>query len=784
MRFYCYRMSPLTGFYDGYPDVYGVLTDHLDGTYTFDYTAYAAGQYVMRLALAEDGLNASYFNGTSFGRLLDQDYNYPSFEIGQQGRAVNTRSAKSWTGDLGRRPGVRGDLGEGSYLNRFHTRAEQNISVDLRGIDMNDYMGNTNNARYDFRDEYWSASWTGMITPERAEVYTFTADVDSDSTLLVRVGGRGLEFNHSAPGQVVLNISEARSDRSGTYNFSDARFREFEVLYAHKTGDAVLRLYWESPTTARRLIPTSAFTHWRNVSHYNTTIHPAPLCSHCSTSYGAARFDAQVAVKKSFWVYARDSFGNLMQVGGHVPTMVAMGKDGVAFRGDVTDYGNSTYLVEYYSTQAGEFRMYVSMGCCAPHPNVGPATEIAELAPLLIQDAPFLLTVTAAPVDQSRTVAVGKGLVGGFAGEMLNFATLYRDIHNNPTTAKNATESKVTVRFVDQVTGSELAPVTLYTTYAPENATTHYRVDKAGAYLMYVTLKADRLGSAPKQIIASPFQVTVYPVKADPALTVCRGVGLRQASTNRTAHFEIQLYDTFNNNLITGGNRFHIRLQGDASFQNTRQDVVPSCQDTQNGRTVCAYTPTHTGAHRLNIRLLNNTLTRPGGRGLTATYYTTADGAADGRHSETFSRVDPVVQFTWPTGLLVPSAHLPMGKAVPVSSGGQSVRWVGYIVSPRTDYFTIVARTQNLDVSIYIDDALVFDTVAGLSQPVSMLQDAAYRIRVVAAVGANEGSAEMTRSIDLRWSTYTVREYPIPQFFLYDSATEIALTPFPVVVAH
>lgn len=765
------------------------LVDHRNGQYSLTYNVPTAGDYVLRLALAEDGLNATYFNGTDFGVLFDRNFNDRAFELGTQGRPENLRTSVSWTGDLGRRPGARGDLGEGTYLNRYTTRKEQNISVDLRNIDMNDdYMKNADRALYKFRDEYWSVIWTGMITPEVAEVYTFTAEIDSGSTVSVRIGGQGLEFNHTRPGALVLNVTGAGgiAEASGRFNFTDMKYREFEVRFVHYTGDAVLKFYWESPSTSRRLIPTTAFHHWRNISHFNTTIHPAPLCSACSTAYGAALQQAQVAVKKSFWVYARDSFSNLLQVGGHEPSMVAVGKDGVAFRGDVTDYGNSTYLIEYYPTQAGEFRMYVSIGCCAPHPNIGYTREVQELAPLLIQGAPFLLTVSPAPVDQSRTVAVGRGLVGGTAGEVLSFSTLYRDIHNNPTTAKNPSETQFDIVFYDQVTSSEVKPSMLHTEHSASNSTTTYLLTRAGKYLMYVYLKADVVGRASTQIIASPFQVTIFPTKADPSHTVCRGVGLRQASAggNRSTSFEIQLYDEYDNNLITGGNRLYVRLEGDAAYLQPRLDVIPSCQDTQNGRSVCTYAPVYRGPHQLTIRLLNNSIARPGGLGLTAVYYTSVDGAVDQHERATVTRIDPLVQFTWPGSNIIPSAALPNGQAIPVSKAGQSVRWDGYLVSPRSDVFRLVARVASLNASVYLDDRLVYDSFTGIEETSTLVLDAAYRIRVVASSVNNDINGAATfRAIELRWSTPTIREYSVPTFFLYDSATDVALSPFPVTVA-
>mmetsp|Transcript_27684 Transcript_27684/g.46479 ORF Transcript_27684/g.46479 Transcript_27684/m.46479 type:complete len:148 (-) Transcript_27684:193-636(-) len=129
-------------------------------------------------------------------------------------------------------------------------------------------------------------------------------------------------------------------------------------------------------------------------------------------------------------------------------------------------------------------------------------------------------------------------------------------------------------------------------------------------------------------------------------------------------------------------------------------------------------------------------------------------------------------------------------QQVSVVAAGQSVRWDGYLVAPRTAAFWIVARTVLVNASVYIDDALVFDTALGISAPIDLVQDAAYAIRVVAVALNTEASIDIPadspvvseKSIDLRWATGTIREYSIPPFFLYDSATDIALSPFPVNV--
>ena len=61
--------------------------------------------------------------------------------------------------------------------------------------------------------------------------------------------------------------------------------------------------------------------------------------------------------------------------------------------------------------------MYVTVGCCAAHPDVGLHAEIASFDAqgqgLLVMNAPFLLTVSANNAVLANSVATGEGLLGG-----------------------------------------------------------------------------------------------------------------------------------------------------------------------------------------------------------------------------------------------------------------------------------------------------------------------------------------------------------------------------------
>ena len=108
------------------------------------------------------------------------------------------------------------------------------------------------------------------------------------------------------------------------------------------------------------------------------------------------------------------------------------------------------------------------------------------------------------------------------------------------------------------------------------------------------------------------------------------------------------------------------------------------------------------------------------------------------------------------------------------------------MVSPRTDLFSLSALAVGINVTIFCDSILVFDSLANVSVPVNMVLDGAYALKVLAStwpvpVDANETASAV--KISLQWSTSIIRKYTIPAYFLYPFAEDVVYSPFPVTVA-
>lgn len=835
----------------------------------------------MRLSLAEDGLNATYFNDTHFGSLYHRNDSTIQYDLALRGQAVNAGDSVSWTGDIGGPISLHGNREMSTYFGEYLTRVESVPSINAsRGINayLNMPLTNLTRNRYYFREHYWSARWIGMITPSFAEVYTFTVESDDDTLVNIWIGGRGTNTNQSDYGTLLINSTQSKT---GSFLFTDTKFREIVVELVHTMNDAYFALQWESLSTPKQSIPATAFTHWRNISHYNTTIHPNSLCSSCSTAYGDALTNAIVHHETSFLIYARDQYGNLLQRGGDRVSMLAVGRDGIAFRGKVTDYGNSTYRISYYPTQAGVYLLYITIGCCPPNPGIGYPAELDAIQRILIANTPYVLTIRSDKVDPTRSIAVGNGTVGGLAGTLLTFTVSYRDIFNNPATIPAIGDYVTNITFKETQSGNLITPaIQRIVTNTLSNITFLYQIDIAGDYSLYVTMSTANHNLTNIPIISSPFRIVISPIEAYANHSIARGQGVRQASISYPVSFEIQLYDHFFNKLLTGGNYFYIRVVGDRSFYSSAHgssaiatpstgsmtgslsstiqsslQVVPQCKDTQNGRYICTYQPHHTGKHYLYIRLISRNvsmtqdestmiqfplnsssyslattwISSPGGSGLWGEYFNTFDGATDVSATPITRQVDAKIAFSWSRGFITtlysPGILTPnrstyfstatnlvifptsVGEAIPATTSqldaetghrnvltslGQSIRWSGYLIAPRTDSeFAIFMQLNDDDpstsrssvnVTIFLDQKLIFDSYRQIQERVSLVAYAAYELRIVASSYYVISSAESI-VMTLRWSSTSIRSQPIATYYLYPTAQEIPHSPFPVIVS-
>jgi hypothetical protein len=287
------------GFFVGLPRYYGNCIDNLDGTFICQYNIKQTGLYVLRLALEQPGLNVTYFNDTHFGHLGDLNFDIKHRSNQRLGLPVNNGSTISWTGDIGGTGSPYGDRNFGSYNGKYKSRVEDNINFDLSNVSEGpiawenqtssafsnfDTISSIGMKNMKFREEYWSARWTGRIKPNFAEEYIFTLNMDSNSFGRLYIGGVGFNINSTDDSSRLLVLSTNSSNKAqGTYYFSDTKPRDFTFEYIHRTGPSFANLSWQSASNQLEIIPAEAFSHWRNVTHRNLTIHPTTLCPSCST---------------------------------------------------------------------------------------------------------------------------------------------------------------------------------------------------------------------------------------------------------------------------------------------------------------------------------------------------------------------------------------------------------------------------------------------------------------------------------------------------------------------
>eukprot|EP00466_Bigelowiella_natans_P018016 jgi/Bigna1/138452/aug1.45_g13160 len=220
--------------------------------------------------------------------------------------------------------------------NNFYVqRIDRNFNFDweLRNPFGNDLI---------YPTEYWSAMWYGRFKVPVSETFRITASIDANCgvRLWLDDSKSGIvmarSFQEYAATKKAL-IDEYDPYQGGTDVFADILLNKdtyYHILihYRDYVGKASLKLYWESPSTPKSIIPASAFSTFRNVTApYDVTITNAASFHNTSTTHrtgdlnltyakieskGIPTKPVKAGIDFDFTIQLRDQFGNLQMNGG------------------------------------------------------------------------------------------------------------------------------------------------------------------------------------------------------------------------------------------------------------------------------------------------------------------------------------------------------------------------------------------------------------------------------------------------------------------------------------
>lgn len=86
-----------------------------------------------------------------------------------------------------------------------------------------------------------------------------------------------------------------------------------------------------------------------------------------------------------------------------------------------------------------------------------------------------------------------------------------------------------------------------------------------------------------------------------------------------------------------------------------------------------------------------------------------------------------------------------------------------------------------MNAAIYVDDVLIYDSAFNIQTRVTLQENSVYRVKVEGSV--DENMQNMPVAMDLLWQSSSINIAIIPQFYVYDSADEIYLSPFSIRMA-
>eukprot|EP00611_Tribonema_gayanum_P029403 TRINITY_DN7854_c0_g3_i2.p1 TRINITY_DN7854_c0_g3~~TRINITY_DN7854_c0_g3_i2.p1 ORF type:complete len:749 (+),score=231.92 TRINITY_DN7854_c0_g3_i2:409-2655(+) len=617
-----------------------------------------------------------------------------------------------------------------------------------------------------FPADFFSASFEGMLLPQRSEEHVLIVTTDGDSSAELVVDGVTLLPLVPPSGP----RTRLATERKAAVRLLAGRPVTLKLKYVHEQNEASLLLEWMSPNMPRQTVPAAAVLTKRYGSSSAVTIWPKSAVPRMSTAVGAALSAAVAGARQAFDVTARDSNGDRVWISGAAVTSYAIGPGGAMVVADVTDRADGTYQVEYTAYAAGPYALSVLLGGVpAAQWDTGYSAVERAVAGLHVSGSPFALYVAPAAASAAHSVIYGTGATTAAAGQPAQFTIRARDAFGNRVLSEDAFAAQLDSQFLPQ----RMLPASVTSVGAGEYSAA-YTLTAAGMYALKVSLGGEAVGGA-DGASAAPLEVRCLPAAAAALNTTCdnchQAFGRGPIAVGAPKALRVTARDAFGNAAVRGGEEFYVSVSDVTSGTPTVIQVLKAVDNGDGGYDVLFQAP-HAGSFEVTIEMAARAAASAGsgggsggGGGLTAQYYSDSRALSDEtlqRSSLVATLIDAQVYFNWGFG--------PVGAAV--VSDRAAVRWTGFLKAPLSETFTFNLQTSADSTAVLlIDGQKVVDTSRAASGGKALVAGALHSVQVdFVTVG------EIAACV-LFWSSQNTLRGAIPSYFLFPSAQHIANSP-------
>lgn len=620
---------------------------------------------------------------------------------------------------------------------------------------MNSVLNGTSE-RNDDPVDFFSVRWTGLLRFPADE--EFSLKIEADGGALAQVAIDGIVITGGAESQYGRWQGSYRPLLRETPQTS--LLHSVEVSYQHATGESsFVKLSWMRTSQPKwTVIPATAF--YRRVLVANTTYQnfvfagvADPRASTVVVKEGlfAASLTNSIAV-----VEVRDACGNLRgSLFDSDPVAVVAYEQGADDRrvlADVSDHRNSTYTASLRVSTAGDYTFVAVVGTR----NVAAVLDFAAGSSRAHAERAFLgAQVRGSPWTSSF-----------FPGPMSVQTTWASGIALTPTGFLAGTTTRIVIESRDAAFNAAQSVASAFTTSVAGKSFEVFEVLGVGRYAFDVTLTIAgefklKVAFDNIHIAGSPYTLVCRPGPTAAANTSARGfvprVALAGIVAEPSRRFVVQSRDAFGNLRNLGGSAFVVSIRG-------RQNVAGIADDRGDGTYAIRFSSRTlpAGFYEVHVQLAE------GKNSLNAAFYGNDE-----------LRGDPVLE-TQHKGSLVHQWGV-SGDVVPGAVVDQaSVRWTGFLLSPKTAAFEFDVETASADdiSRIFIDHRLIFsgnismesiDLVEGTFLPITVEFEMRRR---------REGTRSRAPTIALFWASDTILRQLVPGYYMYASATPISGSPF------